>query len=239
MLDHALWHYCNICSNICRDLICSKCINTLEFLPNNTCSKCLKPLRDNNNCYECQHNNYVWSSFYCDLVYAEPIKSFLHKLKYTKSFKHSLFLGYLLYNSLYTALNIKIDINGHLQANNKYDLIIPVPLHKSKQKERGFNQVENLLFYYLRKSHFIINAPMIDINVIQRIKNTTAQASIQKAERQKNLTNAFVIKKDVRNLKILLIDDVVTTGSTINEVAKLLLANGANQVDICALLRTI
>lgn len=240
MLDKCPWHYCNICKNICRDLICNACQNELKLITANNCPKCCKALFDNNgNCRECQYNNYFWNNFYCNLVYADPIKSLLHKLKYSKSHKQIVFLSYLLYHSLYKALDIKIDINGNLQANKHYDLIIPVPLHKSKYKERGFNQVEYLLLYYLYKSPFIINAPKIDISIIDRIKQTKAQATMHKNERLENLVNAFAIKKTVNSLNILLVDDVVTTGATINEVTKLLLENGANSVDICSLFRTV
>lgn len=241
LLNKWPWHYCNICKIPCRGLICNICLDELELISNKVCEKCRKSLPPNNKftCHECQNNTYAWGDFYCNLIYANPLKKILHQFKYLKQKNHSLFLGYLLYHSIYKALDIKFDSNRKMMAHAHYDIIIPMPLHKQKRKERGFNQVEYLLLYYLYKAPFIIKAPRIDTTTVSRIKNTESQASMNKSERRQNLSNAFAIHKNVKNLKILLIDDVVTTGTTINEVTKLLLSKGADSVDICSLVRTV
>ena len=241
VLENLPWHYCNICRIPSSQLICTICLNELEILPKNSCNKCLKPtvINNNNVCSECKNNHYYFDDFYCNLIYAKPIKKLLHLFKYQKKRYLAYFLGYLLYHSIYNALEPKKDYNRHLTTNNYYDVIIPMPLHKSRQKERGFNQVEHLLYYYRFKTRHGYNMPPIDNKIIKRIKNTKAQATANHIERKHNLDDAFILLKSVSKLRILLIDDVVTTGSSMNEVAKILKQNGAEIVDICALTRTL
>jgi ComF family protein len=185
-----------------------------------------------NQCNECQKNNYLFNTFFCNLSYANPVKKLLHVFKYQKQRNLAYVLGFLLYHILYEALNLD---ESPIKVN--YDVIIPMPLHRSKQKERGFNQVEDLLYYYLFKKRSNPILPHVDNTIIHRIKNTQAQAQANYIERKANLTDAFALLKPVNGLRILLVDDVVTTGSSMNEVTRLLKQNGAKKVDICALLR--
>jgi ComF family protein len=107
-----------------------------------------------------------------------------------------------------------------------FDAIIPVPLHPAKQRERGFNQAA-LLAERL--------APCLDVParpVLQRVRFTTTQTAFDRAERIQNLRHAFRLRRnaDVRNLRVLLIDDILTTGSTLSECARVLKENGAHSV---------
>lgn len=238
LLEYLPFYYCNLCRIPCRKLICSACLNKLELLADISCNRCQKPIK-NKQCYECKKNNYAFDNFYCNLRYADPIKKLLHLLKYQKKKNLAYFLGYLLYHALYEALDLTENPHSELISQNSYDVIIPMPLHKSRQKERGFNQVEYILYYYIFKTRHGQNIPPIDNKIVKRIKNTKPQATADHTERQHNLDDAFTLLKSVSGLKILLIDDVVTSGSSMNIVAKLLKQNGANTVDICALFRTI
>lgn len=233
-----IFYSCNICRFPCQQLICNACLYQLELLAENSCNKCQKPLTANQ-WHECPHKNYAFDNFYCNLRYANPIKKLLHLLKYQKKRNLAYFLGYLLYHTLYEALDLEETPSGYLITKNSYDVIIPMPLHKIRQKERGFNQAEILLYYYLFKTRHVENIPPVDNKIVKRIRNTKPQALSDHMERQNNLDNAFTLLKPVSGLKILLVDDVVTTGSSMNIIAKLLKQNGASIVDICSLLRTI
>jgi ComF family protein len=117
---------------------------------------------------------------------------------------------------------------------SQINLIVPVPLTKSRQKKRGFNQSE-LLALYLSKQFFI---PVSRNNLI-RIKETPAQASLSRAERIQNLRDAFEVRKpaEFKDKNILLIDDVLTTGATADEISRLLKQAGAHSVHTLVLAR--
>jgi ComF family protein len=111
-------------------------------------------------------------------------------------------------------------------SGERFDIIVPVPLHPARERERGFNQAALLAeLFGLRTS--IPVKPML-----QRIRYTTTQTAFDRAERMENLHNAFRLRKkgDVRGLRVLLIDDVLTTGSTLSECARVLKRAGAISV---------
>jgi ComF family protein len=103
---------------------------------------------------------------------------------------------------------------------------VPVPLHPTRQRERGFNQA-GLLAEFLSAR---ISIPCK--RVLKRIRYTTTQTALDRAERMENLHNAFRLRRnaDVRGLQVLLIDDVLTTGSTLSECARVLKRAGAVSV---------
>ena len=108
----------------------------------------------------------------------------------------------------------------------RFDAIVPVPLHPAKQRERGFNQAA-LLAEWLSTHMALTVRP-----VLQRVRFTTTQTAFDRSERMQNLRNAFRLRKnaDVRKLRVLLIDDVLTTGSTLSECARILKEGGAHSV---------
>ena len=107
-----------------------------------------------------------------------------------------------------------------------FDLVVPVPLHPARLRERGFNQAELLAKILAQK----INIPLGC--ALERIRYTTTQTALDRSERMENSHNAFRLRKntDVRGLRVLLIDDVLTTGSTLSECARVLKRAGANSV---------
>jgi ComF family protein len=108
----------------------------------------------------------------------------------------------------------------------RFDVIVPVPLHAARQRERGFNQA-SLLADLLSAQTSIPSRPLLE-----RIRYTTTQTALDRSQRMENLHNAFRLRKkaDVRGLRVLLIDDVLTTGSTLSECARVLKRAGANSV---------
>jgi len=110
--------------------------------------------------------------------------------------------------------------------DRRFDAIVPVPLHPARERERGFNQA-GLLAERLGPRLGVAVRP-----VLQRVRFTTTQTAFDRAERIQNLRDAFRLRKkaDVRNWRVLLIDDVLTTGSTLSECARVLKENGARSV---------
>jgi len=119
---------------------------------------------------------------------------------------------------------IKVFIKNHPDLFLKIDCIVSVPLHKKRLAERGFNQ-SVFLAEILGK---IINKPVK--NVLVRKKNTAHQARLNREKRLENVKGVFDVVSPLVGENILLVDDVFTTGSTIKECQKVLLANGAKKV---------
>ena len=110
-------------------------------------------------------------------------------------------------------------------AGRRFDLVVPVPLHPARQRERGFNQAA-LLTRTLRRDGLALG------DVLQRTRYTTTQTQFDRSERMENLRGAFRLRRgsNVQGLRMLLVDDVLTTGSTLSECASVLKKNGALSV---------
>lgn len=113
------------------------------------------------------------------------------------------------------------------------DIIMPVPLHKKRLKERGYNQAVEIAKPIAKK----FNIPLL-INACVRIRYTKPQIEMPSELRKQNIKNAFEIKKSIAGLSIAIIDDVMTTGNTVNELSKMLMKSGAKQVEIWCIART-
>ena len=111
-------------------------------------------------------------------------------------------------------------------AARRFDLVVPVPLHPARQRERGFNQAELLAAELRRVSGLTVR------NVLQRTRYTATQTQFDRSERMENLRGAFRLRRgsNVQDLRMLLVDDVLTTGSTLSECASVLREAGALSV---------
>ncbi|MEZ4528666.1 MAG: ComF family protein [Desulfobacterales bacterium] len=122
------------------------------------------------------------------------------------------------------------------------DLIIPVPLHNSRFRERGFNQAWLMIRNWPRLAEkYRTDFSQTDVrrNVLLRTRKTRPQAGLGKKEREENIRGAFCVAKreTVLGKRILLVDDVFTTGATVSECARVLLEKGAESVDVLTLAR--
>lgn len=117
-----------------------------------------------------------------------------------------------------------------------YDLVIPVPLHPSRLRWRGFNQAALLAAPVARRL-----GCKLDVGSLIRVVPTTPQTAKDIQTRRRNVRNAFAVKRPARiaNRRVLLIDDVMTTGATANECARALRAAGARSVDVLTLARVL
>lgn len=145
-----------------------------------------------------------------------PLQDLIHNLKYKQKFKIGIFLGEKLGKG-------KKDII----TNWNVDFIIPIPLHHLKKVERGYNQAR-----YIAKGLGKISKINIKPNIVKRVKNTLSQTKLSNDERKGNMLGAFKIKdsKSINGKNIIIIDDVITTGTTVLELAKVLKENGAKKV---------
>ncbi len=159
-------------------------------------------------------------AFYAAFVFKEnnPVRTLLHKLKYDGKFKAGIFLGEE------TAKRFRDEI-----ARFEPDLIIPVPLHKLKKAERGYNQA-----FYIAKGISRETGVKVARNVLVRIKYTETQTHLSAKERKQNVANAFSVKKRAAGklaaANVILVDDVSTTGATTLAAARELKRAGARKI---------
>lgn len=114
------------------------------------------------------------------------------------------------------------------------DFIVPIPLHPARLRERGFNQALEIARRVSKKTGIALLP-----NVCKRVKNTASQTGLPWKERQKNIRSAFACEMDLTGKHIAVLDDVMTTGATLNELARLLRKRGAVEVSGWVVARTL
>ena len=218
---------CFICDeydNTIENNLCPICISKLEFIKESKCKICGRKIDTNIDklikCRNCLKTPHYFTKTVAPLVYNKAIKKVIYDFKYNnKPYMYKLF-GELMVKSI---------IDNDLE---HIDIIVSVPLHKYRQRKRGFNQ-SHLLGKYISKK---LEIPIDKENLI-RITKTQEQNKIKRSERIRNVEGVFaIIKKDIFIQKrVLLIDDIYTTGSTVDECSKLLLDNGAKEVFVATI----
>ena len=173
-------------------------------------------------CGSCQKNPPVYTTSLIPHLYASPIKQLISQLK---------FHGNLTYVPLLAQSFIN---NVKHRESNLPDCIIPVPLHKQRLHERGFNQALELA----RIIAVNFNIPL-DYTLCQRDKSTPYQSGLSAKQRKQNLKNAFNIVKSHSYKHVVIFDDVVTTGTTVNELARQLKQSGVEIIEVWAIARTV
>jgi len=197
--------------------ICPDCLKKIKIFDSFSCPVCQKRLPDGKICEGCQRKTKLFRFFAAASYEDKLIKEVIHKLKYSFVRNLSSPLSDLIINFL---KNLNIDFSGFL--------IVPVPLYKSRERWRGFNQSEEIAKEISKN----FKIPLIPNNLI-KIKNTLPQVKINDfQERKENIKEAFLVKKPeiFCGKKIILIDDVYTTGSTMEECAKVLKQTGAKEI---------
>ena len=174
------------------------------------------PSRADSSCANCEHRHLYFEA----AVSAYRSRGIVRRVVLDFKYGRQMHLRHLLGRWLCAALN-----DTRLRGRH-FDVIVPVPLHPARERERGFNQAA-LLADLLSAEMSILAKP-----VLERIRYTTTQTAFDRAERMENLRGAFRLRKklDVRGLRVLLIDDVLTTGSTVSECARVLKEAGATSV---------
>lgn len=218
-ITHTLFQpTCLLCDSHCinQQYICDDCFSTL---PINThyCKRCGLPLSDSTICNACVISPPPLDNTLTLFDYQTPIPELIWKLKYNGDLKIARWFG-----------NCWIDmIKKHYAENTLPQLIMPVPLHHQRLKERGFNQALEIAKPI--GQHF--NIP-IDTHTCIRLKNTVAQSTLTAKKRRSNVTHAFALSYRPHVNHIAILDDVMTTGSTVSAIATLLKMAGVQQIDV-------
>lgn len=209
-----------------KHLLCSDC--ELDLPTNHSfCLICAIPFPATQTntksmvCGSCQTKPPVYTASLIPHLYASPIKQLISQLK---------FHGNLTYVPLLAQSFIN---NVKHRENNLPDCIIPVPLHKQRLRQRGFNQALELA----RIIAVNFNIPL-DYTLCQRDKSTPFQSGLSAKQRKQNLKNAFTITTPHPYKHVAIFDDVVTTGTTVNELARQLKLSGVEIIEVWAIART-
>ena len=148
--------------------------------------------------------------------YIWPYSQFIPSLKFHRGITHAKWLGVLLEQQIYHQLWPIID------------KVIPVPLHNIRLFRRGYNQAQLICH------HMVLYRNKIDLEILYRQARTMPQTKLTKRQRKSNVVDAFACKQDLTGLTVLLVDDVITTGNTVNQAARVLLEKGATAVYVAA-----
>jgi ComF family protein len=212
-----------VCINCRRAgvLFCSECVAKVTWIEEPICPKCGRlQQRPNAVCISCLHNPLPLQQIRAAVLFADPIQSMIHKLKYEGMFG----LGQPLADLM---------VEAWLRWETAVDLIIPVPLYHERQKTRGYNQSELLAQRLSQKLDLPMNA-----NALKRVRDTRPQVGLNAEERSNNVQAAFAAKtEDVVGKVVLLVDDVCTTGATLAAAADAMLMSGAQSVSAYCLAR--
>ncbi len=213
---------CTICGLAvdAGDYLCLTCDSkTMRIVPP-FCERCSEPfagaINDSFTCANCAHRVLHFETAVAVYRSRGIVRRVIHDYKY----RRQTHLRNLIAGWLCEALE---DVRLR---DRRFDIVVPVPLHPTRERERGFNQAA-LLAELLSARVGVPSKP-----VLERVRYTTTQTAFDRAERMENLHNAFRLRKtaDVQGLRVLLIDDVLTTGSTLSECARVLKKGGAFSV---------
>lgn len=206
--------------------VCLDCFNSLPF--NKTCCmSCALPLAEDINenvlCGRCIKKSPIFDYCYSLFRYEDEVINLVHQLKFAEKISYARTIGEMLLTML----------QDELQAKQGYpECLIPVPLHKSRLKQRGFNQSIEIARVLAKK----LEIP-IEYDAVMRQRKTTTQTGLNAKQRQQNIKGAFCAVDKINYKHVLIIDDVVTTGSTVNELARVLKKNKVERVGVLSIAR--
>ncbi len=203
--------------------VCNGCRRDLPW-NEHACARCAEPvaveLPKGVHCATCQKRQPPFSATVAPLRYEFPVDVGLKALKFGRKLHYGSAFGELLMAEMY---RLDPDI----------DALLPVPLHWRRQAVRGFNQAAELCRPLAKQYALPIIAG------VARSRATPFQSGLTAFERSRNLRDAFVVRKPPASRHILVIDDVVTTGTTTRQLAKVLIKSGVRKVSVLAVARAL
>lgn len=203
---------------------CPSCNSKLQANEKSVCQKCLYTIQIAST--ERIHREFerkfeydkIISDFFSLFVFEkdEALQDIIHSFKYNMKYHNAFYLGELLGNAIESKLR-----------SWRINYIVPVPLHRVKKAERGYNQS-----YYIAKGIGKVTSFPVNDHILKRERFTESQTTMTLLERKQNINNAFVAKnkKQITGKNILILDDVITTGATVAECGRVLLEHGSGKV---------
>lgn len=195
-------------------MICQKCEGLVRPIAHPRCYKCGKPVEQGEYCKDCSDHSHSFEQGRGIFVYDDKMRRSITRYKYYGCREYGDFFAKAMY--VYAKREIQ---------EWKPDLLVPVPMDKAKLRMRGFNQ-SAYLAERLSEDTYI----PVDLHLVEKIHKTKSQKKLSASQRRKNLEDAFFVKRQVTGKTILVVDDVYTTGSTVDAMAACLKKKGAKKV---------
>lgn len=203
-----------------RVKLCVDCAADLPYHPQACCPVCALPTLNGAICGHCLKRLPHFISTRAAYTYAFPLNRLVQSLKYG----HNLAVVSLLAD----------DLAAQAAKHPLPDVLIPMPLHPNRLRQRGFNQAHEIA----RRIARILRLPVLP-HVTTRVIDTAPQASLPLKERRKNLRGAFACDHNLQGKRVAIVDDVMTSGSTLDALAKVLLKAGAREVQCWVVARAV
>lgn len=224
-------NYCANCgillSNDASNCFCNNCWNQIKIIKTQTCKKCGKPvITEKGICQDCKKEKFYYEKIKVIGLYEDILKKAIHLYKYNERFKLSKDFANLIIQ------------NTDREFFLENDIIIPVPISKKRLLQRGFSQTY-LIAKYLGKHY---NIPVLN-NILIKKFDTPPQSTLSREKRLVNLQNSFAINENLKEKifkkRILLFDDVFTTGTTVNECSRVLKFYNADKINVLTIARGV
>ena len=220
-----------------RGLLCPACLEECQWLRSPLCSRCgimfISRVGGDHRCSDCLSDNGYYGRARAVGVYQGGLMALVHQLKYRGRLALAAPMGRMLYDTF-----------NHYWRERRVDLVVPIPLHPRRLRRRGFNQAALLLRAWQRaadRDPAAAMRPVAAMRTLVRSRRTRSQTGLSRRERQRNIRGAFAVhdREGICQKHVLLLDDVFTTGATVEEAARTVLAAGAAAVDVLTFARTL
>ena len=209
--------------------VCGRCWSHVRFIKPPFCERCGLPFEGDLTtpfeCANCREMDLHFSAARSAVVARGAVREIIHRYKYQRALWFEPFLAGLLLREIMPALR-----------GQDWDLIVPVPLHPLKLREREFNQAERLAVHLGKAASIPVNKKLL-----RRVRFTNTQTRLTRPERAANMRGAFAMRGSAQldGERVILVDDVFTTGATTSACAQTLLAAGADEVCVWTVARGI
>lgn len=215
LLDYLFPRRCAVCDEVVERKtkgVCNRCREKIRYIESPFCLKCGKQLKESQEefCEDCQKKHHLFKQGTALYDYGSMADS-LFRFKYAGRQEYALFYGRQLYEKKKDWI-----------LSIKPDALVPVPIHASRKRQRGYNQAE-----LIAEALSELTGIPVEKRLVVRCKKTLPQKELSVKERQNNLKRAFkILRNDVKLNTIVIIDDIYTTGSTINAMSEALTRAG-------------
>src|SRR5919107_3734088 len=210
---------CVGCDRRASDVLCRTCFDALPYVGSPFCGRCGLPTAFATPlCEECKNVDFAFERARAPLKYEGVGKKTVHALKY-RGYKR-------------VVDRLAVPLMLQVIDDSRFDAVVPVPLHRSRRRKRGFNQAELLARGISGKLRATVS------DTLEAVRSTRDQIELSAAQRRANVAGAYRAKESLRG-RILLVDDVFTTGATMHACAETLLRAGAREIHALSLCRTV
>lgn len=212
---------CHLCgARVIGQLLCPACEADLPTMPAPTCPQCALPTHAGELCGACLKHPPAFDRTRAVFAYAFPLDVLVQQCKYAHATSLTAFFAERM--------------SPHADVEFMIDYLLPMPLHPTRLAQRGFNQAAEIA----RRLSPLTGIPWLG-DACLRVRNTPSQAGLDLKARQRNLRGVFDCTKDLTGKRVALIDDVMTSGSSLNELARVVRKAGALEVHAWVLARTL